>query len=85
MARKRDPRSREAVADVLKYIREMSGEELQGWIDQLSKAKPGVYDPWSEENWPMERDFLRSMNGQTLSTDDALPTSDPVTPEASPR
>jgi hypothetical protein len=29
----------------------MTKEEWQYWIDKLSHAPEGVYDPWSDENW----------------------------------
>jgi hypothetical protein len=52
MRRKRlEPNSPEAVAAILRRIDNMTGEELQHWIDKLSRAPEGVYDPWSDENW----------------------------------
>ena len=47
----RDPHSPEAVAAVLRRIDNMSKADLEHWIDKLSHAPEGVYDPWSDENW----------------------------------
>src|ERR1051325_2164690 len=61
MRRKRlKPNSPEAVKAIVQRIESMTGEELQCWFDKLSRAPEGVYDPWSEENWPREKE-LRSL------------------------
>lgn len=58
MRRKRlEPNSPEAHEAILQRMREMTKEEWQYWIDKLSHAPEGVYDPWSEENWPIEKEF----------------------------
>ncbi len=70
MKKKRlEPNSPEAVKAIVQRIESMTGEELQGWIDKLSHAPEGVYDPWSDENWPMEKAFLHSSNGKTPAAD----------------
>lgn len=46
-----EPNSPEAVEAILQRIRSMTKEEWKYWIDKLSRAPEGVYDPWSEENW----------------------------------
>jgi hypothetical protein len=46
-----EPNSPEAHAAILQRIRSMTKEEWQYWIDKLSRAPEGVYDPWSDENW----------------------------------
>ena len=74
--RKRDPHSPEAVAAVYRHIESMSKEELEAWIDKLSQAPNDGYEPWSEENWPRERELLQSSNG-------AAPAADPC-PSAEP-
>lgn len=52
MRKKRlEPNSPEAVEAILQRIRSMTKEEWQYWIDKLSRAPEGVYDPWSDENW----------------------------------
>jgi hypothetical protein len=67
--KKRDPHSPEAVAAVYQRIENMSKEELESWIDRLSRAPEGVYDPWSEENWPQEKEWRRPSNGRARVTD----------------
>lgn len=67
--RKRDPHSPEAVAAVYRRIENMSKAELEGWIDKLSHAPKGGYEPWSEENWPQEQSLLESSNGATPAAD----------------
>jgi hypothetical protein len=73
----RDPRSPEARKAVLDRIDSMTREEWQYWIDKLSHAPEGVYDPWSDENWPMEKAFRESSNGASPSAD-AAPQSESV-------
>jgi hypothetical protein len=46
-----EPNSPEAIEAILQRIRSMTKEEWEYWIDKLSRAPEGVYDPWSEENW----------------------------------
>jgi hypothetical protein len=54
MRKKRlEPNSPEAVEAILQRIRSMTKEEWQYWIDKLSRAPEGVYDPWSDENWAL--------------------------------
>jgi hypothetical protein len=70
MKRKRlEPNSPEAVEAILRRIDSMTKEEWQYWIEKLSRAPDGVYDPWSEENWPREKEFRQSSN-------EAMPTSE---------
>lgn len=42
----RDPHSPEAVAAVLRRIDQMSKEELEDWIDKLSRPPEGVEATW---------------------------------------
>ena len=52
MRKKRlEPNSPEAHQAILRRIESMTKEEWQYWIDKLSRAPEGVYDPWSDENW----------------------------------
>ena len=52
MRKKRlEPNSPEAHEAILRRIDSMTKEEWQYWIDKLSRAPEGVYDPWSDENW----------------------------------
>jgi hypothetical protein len=67
--KKKDPHSREAVAAVYRRIENMSKEELESWIDKLSHAPEGVYDPWSEENWPQEKEWRRPSEGRDVVAD----------------
>jgi hypothetical protein len=65
MARRlRDPHSPEAIAAVYRRIENMTKEEWEYWIDKLSRAPEGVYDPWSEENWPLEKTLRQPSNGR---------------------
>jgi hypothetical protein len=65
----RDPRSPAARKAVLQRIESMTKEEWQYWIDKLSRAPEGVYDPWSDENWPLEKAFRQPSNGATATAD----------------
>ena len=52
MRKKRlEPNSPEAHEAILRRIDSMTKEEWQYWIDKLSRAPEGVYDPWSDEKW----------------------------------
>jgi hypothetical protein len=70
--KKRDPHSPEAVAAVLRRIENMSKAELEHWIEKLSRAPEGVYDPWSEENWPLEKTLRQPSNGRAPAAEPAL-------------
>ena len=70
MTRKRlEPNSPEAVDAILRRIDSMTKEEWEYWIEKLSHAPEGVYDPWSEENWPQEKEWLQSTNGRVLAAE----------------
>jgi hypothetical protein len=80
MARRgRDPRSPEAREAVLERMRTMTKEEWQYWIDKLSHAPEGVYDPWSEENWPLEKQSRQSSNGAAPAVEPSPPKSHSAT------
>ena len=65
MRKKRlEPNSPEAHEAILRRIDSMTKEELEYWIDKLSHAPEGVYDPWSEENWPLEKELRQPSNGR---------------------
>jgi hypothetical protein len=65
MRRKRlEPNSPEAVEAIVRRIRSMTREELQSLFEELSHAPEGVYDPWSEENWPLEKALRDPSNGR---------------------
>jgi len=57
----RDPRSREAVKAVYRRIGNMTGEELEYWIDTLSRPPEGVEATWRNRD-------LAQANGSHLST-----------------
>src|SRR5207244_60890 len=63
----RDPRSPEALQAVLRRIDSMTKEEWEYWIDKLSRAPEGVYDPWSDENWPREKELRQPSKGAAPS------------------
>jgi hypothetical protein len=71
-----EPNSPEAVKAIVRRIESMTKEELQGWIDKLSHAPEGVYDPWSEENWPLEKALRHPTNGRTPATEPPLPEAE---------
>jgi hypothetical protein len=76
MGRKRgDPHSPEAVAAVYRRIENMTKEQWEYWNDKLSRAPEGVYDPWSEENWPLEKALRQPSNGRA-------PAAEPLSAEA---
>jgi hypothetical protein len=62
--KRRDPHSPEAVAAVYRRIENMTKAELEHWVEKLSHASEGVYDPWSEENWPLEKELRQPSNGR---------------------
>jgi hypothetical protein len=63
------------VAAVYRRIENMTKAELEHWIDKLSHAPEGVYDPWSEENWPLEKALRQPPNGRA-------PVAEPPSAEA---
>jgi hypothetical protein len=65
-----EPNSPEAVEAIIRRIESMTKEDRHRLIEELSHAPEGVYDPWSEENWPQERELLQSSDG-------AAPAADP--------
>jgi hypothetical protein len=65
----RDPHSPEAWQAVMHRIENMTKEEWQYWIEKLSHAPEGVYDPWSEENWPLEKELRQPSNGRAPATE----------------
>ena len=73
--RGRDPRSPEAWQAVMRRIENMTKEEWEYWIEKLSHAPEGVYDPWSEENWPLEKALRQPSNGRS-------PVAEPPSAEA---
>jgi hypothetical protein len=59
-----EPNSPEAIEAILQRMKDMTKEEWQYWIEKLSRAPEGVYDPWSEENWPLEKELRQPSNGR---------------------
>ena len=54
----------------------MTKEEWQFWNDKLSHAPEGVYDPWSEENWPLEKALRHPSNGRAPAAEPPLTESE---------
>ncbi len=67
----RDPNSLEAIEAVIQRIRRMTKSDGEELVAELSHDPEGVYDPWSEENWPREKTLRESWNGAAPSPDDA--------------
>jgi hypothetical protein len=59
----------------MRRIENMTKEEWEYWIDKLSRAPEGVYDPWSEENWPLEKSLRQPSNARA-------PLAEPESAEA---
>jgi hypothetical protein len=75
MRRKRlEPNSPEAREAILRRIDSMTKEDWEYWIDKLSRTPEGVYDPWSDENWPLEKALRQPSNGAKPAADCSVRT-----------